>query len=48
MEVQRSTVAPWFEQPGGGSQYQFLGPDGKTPLTQRQLKELEIIRKASR
>lgn len=27
--IEQSEVAPWFHQPGGGTQYRVIGPDGK-------------------
>jgi hypothetical protein len=27
--IEQSQVAPWFHQPGGGTQYRIIGPDGK-------------------
>ncbi|MEB3980851.1 TNT domain-containing protein [Mycobacterium sp. 663a-19] len=27
--IEESEVAPWFHQPGGGTQYRVIGPDGK-------------------
>ncbi|WP_156686280.1 TNT domain-containing protein [Mycobacterium sp. Marseille-P9652] len=27
--IEQSQVAPWFKQPGGGTQYRVIGPDGK-------------------
>jgi hypothetical protein len=28
-QIEQSQVAPWFHQPGGGTQYRIIGPDGK-------------------
>ena len=28
--IEESQVAPWFHQPGGGTQYRIIRPDGKT------------------
>jgi hypothetical protein len=27
--IEQSQAAPWFHQPGGGTQYRIIGPDGK-------------------
>ncbi len=27
--IEQSKVAPWFHQPGGGTQYRVIGPDGR-------------------
>jgi len=27
--IEQSEVSPWFHQPGGGTQYRVIGPDGK-------------------
>lgn len=43
--VERSDIAPWFGQPGGGVQYRFFSPTGKE-LTQGDLLGLGIIRTA--
>lgn len=42
--VERSEIAPWFGQDGGGVQYRFFSPTGKE-LTQAELLGLGIIRK---
>ena len=34
IRAEQSRVAPAFEQPGGGTQYQFLRPGHDTPLRQ--------------
>jgi hypothetical protein len=28
--IEESQAAPWFHQPGGGTQYRIIRPDGKT------------------
>jgi uncharacterized Zn-binding protein involved in type VI secretion len=31
LHVEESKVAPWFDQPGGGTQYRVIDPTGKNP-----------------
>ncbi len=32
--IEESQVAPWFHQPGGGTQYRIIAPDSERPSTQ--------------
>lgn len=32
--IEESQVAPWFHQPGGGTQYRVIAPDSERPSTQ--------------
>ncbi|MGV0646328.1 glycohydrolase toxin TNT-related protein [Mycolicibacterium sp. XJ2546] len=32
--IEQSQAAPWFHQPGGGTQYRIIAPDGVTPSVQ--------------
>jgi hypothetical protein len=48
--VEQSQVAPWFHQPGGGTQYRIIAPDGKDAsvdalLESGYLKDLREVRK---
>ncbi|WP_182112451.1 MULTISPECIES: glycohydrolase toxin TNT-related protein [unclassified Actinotalea] len=44
LTVERSDIAPWFGQQGGGMQYRFFSPTGKE-LSQGDLIGLGVIRK---
>ena len=43
IRAEQSRVAPAFEQPGGGTQYQFIRPGCDEPLSQRELEALGVI-----
>lgn len=44
VRLERSDIAPWFGQDGGGVQYRFLDGEGN-PLSQAQVDKLGIIKK---
>ncbi|OBJ52929.1 hypothetical protein A9W95_19315 [Mycobacterium sp. 1423905.2] len=33
-QIEQSRAAPWFHQPGGGTQYRIIAPDGQRPSVQ--------------
>ncbi|ULE35490.1 TNT domain-containing protein [Mycobacterium sp. IDR2000157661] len=43
--IEQSQVAPWFHQPGGGTQYRIIGPDGRDAPVQ-DLLDSQFFRKA--
>ena len=47
VRLERSQVAPWFGQPGGGVQYRFVDEAGK-PLSNEDLWKREMIEEVPR